>query len=149
MSPFNADASVPVPRGGIELTPEIVLPTQFDAIRGTAVHLPEHRLMLAVLEDAVHAYQVGCGARDVVWRRRFHETDAWFTSDDTSSPFSFVTICLVVGLDPDFLRGGLRRWRARQEADGHAGSPTTFRFRRVSGSRHRVTMSRRGSSSRR
>jgi len=96
----------------VELAPETLLPSQLDRLpkRGTA---PEHRLMLAVLEDAVRVYQVGCLSSHTGGRLQFRETAEWFASDDTSSPFCFVTICELFGLDPDFLRSGLRRWKER------------------------------------
>jgi hypothetical protein len=127
----------------IELVPEIMLPAQFDDLRQSGVvTCGEHRLMLAVLEDAVHLYQVG-DRRDTRARRVLDETEQWFASEETTSPFSFVTICQVFGLDSDYLRAGLCRWRARRELDGPTSAAMPLRIRRVSGSRHRVTMRRR------
>jgi hypothetical protein len=126
----------------IELTPEIMLPEQFDELRGSGVvRLPEHRLMLAVLEDAVHTYQMGaCGA--LRNQRLEQETEAWFASEETGSPFAFVTICETFGIDPEWVRAGLGRWRARRTAGRRGAQIVPFRIRRVSGSRHQVTMSR-------
>lgn len=150
MSRAGASARVISVVPGIEpadLVPEIMLPSQFDDLRRRVpAPTPEHRLMLAVLEDAVHTYQVGCDAQGVRGRTLFLETEAWFVSDDTPSPFSFVTICQAFGLDPDYLRAGLRRWRTRREADGRRSSRAIpIRIRRVSGSRHQVTVRRRAS----
>ena len=97
--------------------------------------------MLAVLEDAVHLSQVGA-AGDARARRLYVESERWLTSDDTSSPFSFVTICQTFGLDVDYVRSGLRRWRIRHESDPTTSRPMP-RLRHVSGSRHRVTIRRR------
>ena len=124
----------------IELVPEIMLPAQFDDLRRSGVVTRgEHRLMLAVLEDAVHLYQIGCARGDTRARRVLDETERWFASEETTSPFSFVTICQVFGLDADYLRAGLRRWRAR-EVDRPTSGPMPLRIRHVSGSRHRVTI---------
>jgi hypothetical protein len=122
-----------------------MLPVQFDDLRRkSAARPPEHRLMLAVIEDAVHLHQLGAG--DVGDRRLFRETEEWFASEETASPFAFVTICEVFGLDPDWIRAGLRRWRACRAADAARGSRVTpFRTRRVSGSRHQVTFRPRAS----
>jgi len=130
--------------GATELVPEIMLPAQFDDLRRSGfVTCPEHRLMLAVLEDAVHLYQVG--ARGDARTRRLHaETERWFAATDTSWPFSFVVICQALGLDPEYIRSGLRRWRVVREAHRATPYPLPVRMRRVSGSRHRVTMARRG-----
>ncbi len=121
----------------VAIEPEVVLPVQFAELRRNGeARPPEHRLMLAVLEDAVHTYQLGCRA-DGAARRPFQETERWFTSDDTAWPFSFVTICQVWGLDPDYVRAGLARWRT-----GRDSRATPIRLRRVSGSRHQVTTRR-------
>ena len=95
--------------------------------------------MLAVLEDAVHVYQLCSRLRNARERRLFRQTDEWFTSDEQTSPFSFVTICQVFGLDPDYLRVGLKRWNSKYGANGQSGSRTIpFRIRHISGSRHQV-----------
>jgi hypothetical protein len=47
------------PAGALELQPEIILPEQLDDL-GRRCRIPEHRLMLAVLEDAVAVFQAGC-----------------------------------------------------------------------------------------
>jgi hypothetical protein len=126
------------PGGALELQPEIVLPEQLDDL-GRRCKIPEHRLMLAVLEDAVAVYQAGCVSQHLGSRPLFRDTAAWFASDDTSSPFSFVTICELFAIDPDYLRSGLRRWQAWHADRSSVGRRTSFAFRRVSGNRHRVT----------
>jgi hypothetical protein len=123
---------------GDVLEPEIRLPEQLENA-GKRCTMPEHRLMLAVMEDAVHVYQTACGATHGQGRKLFRETADWFASDDTSSPFCFVTICQLLGLDPDYLRAGLRRWRDRQQSDVRV---IPLRIRHVGGSRHRVIESR-------
>ncbi len=84
-----------------------ILPAQFFHLAPALS--PEHRLMIAVLEDAVLEFRRYAGEPGVRARRLFGETAAWFASDDTSSPFSFVTICEALDLDPSYLRSGLRR----------------------------------------
>jgi hypothetical protein len=74
----------------------------------------EQRLLLAVLEDAVHTLQRYADASDSHGRRLFLDALAWFRSDETSSPFAFVTVCEALGLDADYLRAGLRRWLETQ-----------------------------------
>jgi hypothetical protein len=119
--------------------PEIILPVQFEELRRSgAGRPPEHGLMFAVLEDAVRCYQA---ARDVRNQRLLRETEAWFASEAADSPFSFVTICQVLGFDPTYLRDGLRRWRTRRRM--LEPRSRAFCIRRVAGSRHRVTTDRR------
>jgi hypothetical protein len=145
----RATSCAPIARGHddydapIELAPEIMLPVQFDDLRRSGVlERPEHRLMLAVLEDAVHVYQVGCADGGARTRRLFAEAEQWFASEATSSPFAFVTICQVLGLDAEYVRSGLRRWRVAREAGRTTARAMPMRIRRVSGARHRVTMRR-------
>jgi hypothetical protein len=105
---------------------------------------PEHRLMLAVLEDAVHAYQTGCASYGGERRFHFRETAEWFASHDTELPFSFAAICQHLGIEPDYIRAGLRRWRERHSArrpDAVRALP--FRIRRVAGARTQITTPRR------
>jgi hypothetical protein len=124
---------------GVE--PETVLPSQFF----TGVHIdaslqPEKRLMLAVLEEAVGTYQKCSLASGRRARRLASDVEEWFASDDTVWPFSFVSICQALALEPQYIRGGLRRWRERQEARGQETSILLrFPFRRVNGRRHSVT----------
>jgi hypothetical protein len=122
-----------------ELVPEVVLPEQFAALRHNGdARPPEHRLMLAVLEDAVHTHLRGRDARTSRELRLYHEAAEWFASDATDSPFAFVTICQVWAIDPDYIRSGLARWHARRVM---RALPLPFRIRRVSGSRHHVGLS--------
>lgn len=117
---------------------EVLLPVQYaDMTRGDARRPPEHRLLFAVLEDAVRCWQVYDGATTYRGRRLFWETAEWFASDDDSSPFTFVAICQLFGLEPAYVRAGLRRWTIRQRAAGANVIP--FRVRRVGGTRHSVT----------
>jgi hypothetical protein len=128
----------------IELLTERILPSQFYAARRNSEAIaPEQRLMLAVLEDAVYVHQRSARRRDARGRRLFRETDEWFASDETTSPFSFVTICQMFGLDPDYLRAGLRRWRDLHGTNGDAVSRANpVCIRRMSGSRTRITAAR-------
>jgi hypothetical protein len=128
----------------IELVTERILPSQFDDLRrNTEAIPPEGRLMLAVLEDAVYVYQRSCRLQDTRSRRLFRETDEWFASNEATSPFSFLTICEMFGLDPDYLRGGLRRWSSVHGTTAGAARAMPIPIRRISGSRHKVTMLRR------
>jgi hypothetical protein len=124
----------------IELVTERILPSQFgDLRRNTDAIAPEGRLMLAVLEDAVHIYQRCCRLQDARSRRLFRETDEWFTSNEATSPFSFLIICQVFGFDPDYLRGvshaGGARTGGMPEERARSRSPSGASRARVIGSR--------------
>ena len=70
---------------------------------------PRNRLMLAVLEEALVTFQRGLDSPKAEQRRHFHEVDRWVSSNDTDWPFSFENICSCLRIDPDYIRGGLRK----------------------------------------
>ena len=116
---------------------ELLLPVQYAAlVRGDRPLAPEHRLLWAVLEDAVRCWQIHERRRTSRERRLFGEVAEWFASDDDASPFTFIAICQLFGLEPSYLRAGLQRWSARRATGGKV---VPFRVRRISGLRHTVT----------
>lgn len=71
-------------------------------VSGTrSVPTGEHRLMLAVLCDAMQAYGGGRFRRRA---RHLHELRAWFESDDCSYVFAFESVCDALGLDAAYIR---------------------------------------------
>ena len=94
------------------IEPEILLPSQFfDRSGRHAVLEGERRLMLAVLEDAVACFQKHAGATRARGRRLFQEAEDWFFADESSWPFSFEAICTVLGINAEYFRHGLERWK--------------------------------------
>ena len=86
----------------------------FDRWRGAAGYLqPEGRLMFAVLLDAVECFQKYPFERGNKLARRLNDTEEWIFKDDYEWPFSFVNICEAVGMDPQYLRNGLWRWKQK------------------------------------
>jgi hypothetical protein len=124
---------------GVE--PETVLPSQFfTGVQIDASLQPEKRLMLAVLEEAVGTFQKYSLASGRRARRLLGDVEEWFASNDTVWPFAFASICQALGLEPEYIRTGLRRWRDRYQAKGNETSIVLrFPFRRVNGRRHSVT----------
>lgn len=82
---------------------------------------PEKTLMLAVLEDAIFCFQKYLFAQDKGERRLFCEAQDWILEEDKDWPFSFETICEVLGIDPNYLRQGLLRWKQKQLARRRRG----------------------------
>ncbi len=100
----------------------------------------EKRLMLAVLEDAVGTFQKYVNARERAGQRLFAEVEDWFAADEGDWPYSFVNISQALGLDPEYLRTGLGRWKdVQRRAPAATGNVVRFPFRRVNGSRHMIT----------
>jgi hypothetical protein len=127
--------------GGIELEPEAVLPSQYFSLPAVDASLQaEKRLMLAVLEDAVGTFQKYVNARERTGQRLFAEVEDWFAADEVEWPYSFLNISQALGLDPQYLRAGLGRWKdAQRRAPATASNVVRFPFRRVNGSRHMIT----------
>ena len=125
--------------GGLELEPATVLPIQlFGRLGPDASVVPEKRLLLAVLEEAVVTFQryvTDTGRRG---RRLFREAEEWVGSEQGDWPCSFHNICDSLGLDPAYLRRGLERWRDDQRAHPGLRLPHRHPFRRLSGSRTRA-----------
>jgi hypothetical protein len=126
---------------GATLEPETVLPGQFfERLTIDASLQPEKRLMLAVLEDAVGTFQKHAGTPSRRGQKLFVEAEEWFDSDDGDWPFAFVNVCQALGIEPGYLRVGLRRWQEHHRDLGD-DSPKVVRFpfRRVNGRRHSIT----------
>ena len=93
-----------------------LLSAQFPAVSERINKQPEYRLMWAVLQDAIDTYMKHIDAKRLRYQHRFREVEEWIEQDDPTWLFSFTNICHVLGLDPDYLRNGLRHWRDRRSA---------------------------------
>ena len=79
-----------------------VLPEQFYS-RQSGANLANRAISLlrAVLEDAINCFQEQFITSGKPALRLAQEAEEWFSSDDTWWSFSFVSICSVLGLDPE------------------------------------------------
>jgi hypothetical protein len=66
------------------------------------------------MENAIDMYMKNATATGRRGKRLFRETEEWIMREDSTWLCSFVNICHVLGLDPNYLRTGLRRWRNAQ-----------------------------------
>ncbi len=87
----------------------------FKTLRRTQHLEPEKHLMLGVLKDAVESFLDNINARNGKRMRQFQSDEKWFFEENTPWTFSFETICGVLGLDPGYIRKGLRQ-REREES---------------------------------
>lgn len=95
--------------------PDTLLPSQFfAAMRKKVPQEAEYRLILAILQDAVECFQKHLFSPDHKARQLFEDAEAWIVSDDRDWPFSFVNICEVLNVHPEYLRRGLQAWRERE-----------------------------------
>ncbi len=69
-------------------------------------------LMLAVLDNALQHY---CGPMG----RTRTEAEEWLAARNARSPFSFNTVCEVLGLEPDAARRAIRGLRAQMPPKMH------------------------------
>jgi len=113
----------------------LLLPVQFAE---SETNRPEKRLMIAVLTEAVTTFLRHLDAKTRRGQRLFREAEEWIQSEDTSWTFAFENVCQTVGLDAEYLRGGLDRMKARRPAS----RARLYRFRRVNGHRTSVVPAR-------
>ena len=95
--------------------PDVLLPSQFFAsMRKRVPQEPEYRLVVAVLEDAIDCFQKHLFSRDPKARHLFDDASEWIASDDRKWPYSFISICEILNLNPGYVRRGLDEWREGQ-----------------------------------
>jgi hypothetical protein len=114
---------------------EVVLPSQL--ISRAAVDMPEKRLLLAALEDAVGIVQKYGAAVSPKIGALVAETWAWFDADCADHPFAFISICDVLGLEPDAVRRAIHRWRGGDPARRPGPGVVVVRRSNVVGARTR------------
>jgi hypothetical protein len=78
-----------------------------DTVRRSEHLEPEKALLVAVLEDAIHAYRKYQKARDRVGKERFREAEEWIMEGGNDWIFSFKNVCELLGLNPDYVRRGV------------------------------------------
>ena len=71
---------------------------------------PEKALLLAVLEDGVRTFQDNILAESGKKRALLDEAREWLFTDGVEHVFSFNSVCSSLGLNPGYLRRGLKRW---------------------------------------
>ena len=109
------------------LEPDTLLASQFfGALRRKPAMDGERRLMSAVLEDAVNCFRKQVHATDPKARQLFREAEQWITATDESWFFSFVNVCDMLDLNPDWLREGLLKWRNEQRRAGCPLPPQVY-----------------------
>jgi hypothetical protein len=94
--------------------PDVLLSTQFETLRRKTLLEPEKRLMLAILEDAVTCFQEKLMAQRGKNRRLFEEAEDWIVEVGGDGLFSFDTICETLGINPEYVRRGLLRWKDKR-----------------------------------
>ena len=97
--------------------PDILLPIQyFAALKRKRFSCGEHRLLVAIMQDAIECFQKHLHARDSKRRQLYLEAEAWVNAEDDDGTFSFDNVCDLLGMNPEYLRQGLLTWRDRERA---------------------------------
>jgi len=110
-----------------------VLPEQFyNAPERTYRKSGAAALMRAVLDDAIHCFQQYSDATSAQARRLAQEAEEWLFSEEEQWPFSFVNICLFLGLDSVALRHKLQDTRRQPSCSSQRKKHVIRRRRHLS-----------------
>jgi len=94
--------------------PDTLLPEQYlDTFRRKLQLEPEKKLMLAILEDGIACFQKYVFARDGKGKALFREAETWVEDKGGEAVFAFDSVCESLGLDPEYVRRGMRTWKAQ------------------------------------
>src|SRR4030095_4575530 len=122
----------PDERIGALFQPDSLLSTHyFETLRKTILE-PEKRLMLAILEDAIHCFQDNLFTRNVRGKRLFEEAEEWIVEADGDRVFSFENICEALGFNPAYVRQGLLRWM-ENKLPKHRKGASSWEGKKVAG----------------
>src|SRR4030095_15952584 len=85
-----------------------MLEQYLDTFRRSEHLEPEKSLRAASREDAVQEYRKYSRAHDADGKKRFREVEEWIMRGGNDWIFSFDNVCELLGLDPQYVRRGLR-----------------------------------------
>jgi len=88
----------------------------FDTFRRSEYLEPERALLLALLEDAIHCYRKFAAVQNRAGRQQFREAEEWIMGGGDGWVFAFDNVCEYLGLDPEYVRRGLRESQERPTA---------------------------------
>lgn len=95
--------------------PDTLLPIQyFEAMRKKHLLEGEKRLILSVLEDAIECFMKCIDASTSKGQRLFRDADEWIAHEDKRWVFSFDNVCDMLDINPEYMRGGLRKWKEKR-----------------------------------
>jgi len=95
--------------------PDTLLPIQyFEAMRRKHLLEGEKRLILSVLEDAVECFMKCIDSSSSKGQRLYRDADEWIWLEDKHWVFSFDNVCEMLDINPEYMRRGLKDWKARK-----------------------------------
>jgi hypothetical protein len=90
--------------------PDVLLIHEYlHVYQSKSAQAPEMRLIAAVLEDAISCYLKYYSSRTRRGKRICNEAAQWIFSHEDDWLFGFENICEMLKIDPDYIRGILRR----------------------------------------
>ena len=102
--------------------PDTLLPTQYyETLHNKASLLPEKRLMLAILEDALGCFKNSMFAQARRQMTQFRDANGWILGENSDWLFSFENVCETLGIEPAYLRQKLLHWKKEQLNGGPKG----------------------------
>ena len=96
----------------------------------------EFILVQAILREAIRTYQKYAVKKGTRASRLFRDVNDWFSSDDRQWFFSFVNVCDTLGLEPTYIRTGLKLWR-EHKLQANNVSPGIPEYQPISGNSRR------------
>jgi hypothetical protein len=91
-----------------QLDPEVVTPVQFQILWSHTIRTsPEKALCVAMILQAASDLELFRDDRSARSRRLYADARDWLASDARSHPFSFASICDVLGLSAAAIRAAL------------------------------------------
>src|SRR6516164_5134368 len=103
-------AGYPEASGSGVLLPDLITSAQYYSSPAPS---PYHRLLLAVLEEAIHCFQRNFGATRGRRQVLFREAKEWLFDPNGTAFMSCRMVCESLGIEPSLLRGYLREWQVR------------------------------------
>jgi hypothetical protein len=98
--------------------PDVLLVHEYlHVYQSSTAHTPEVKLMVAVLKDAIDCFIKNVSAKRRRAKNLFTEAEQWFFSEEEDWLYSFQSVCDVLKLDPNYIRGALMRYKEGQIAD--------------------------------
>jgi hypothetical protein len=92
----------------------IAAPEYFEGLSPKTSLDPTKKLMLAIVEDALKCFLANVSAHGGKNKKLFDEAEQWIMAEESDEIFSFATICEVLGLNPQYVRRRLMRWKEQK-----------------------------------
>jgi hypothetical protein len=111
---------------------DVVAPDQYLEIFSRSSTLePEKELMLAILSDAIECILKYCDQPIPLRAKLFHDAREWLFDHDERDPFSFLSVCEILNLDPSYLRRGISEKMRAKSVDAVNFARRSVRMNRL------------------